>query len=217
MQKACCGHEKCDHPDDPDAGFADSLQGLVSRASMRVLNELEANSGPRLIRGFGDAMNFSPSCTVSSGADDELLVVIPLTHPAALRSITLVTDPGASAPVAARVFNDPLAITFDYVQTHTPTQEFPLTHPPGGASGARVELPLRAGKFAACGSLSIHLPASFDGEVTRLHFVGLRGVRGGASHRMDLTGLKYEFMADPALQKQMEHQDAGGAASQQGL
>lgn len=91
-------------------------------------------------------------------------------------------------------------MTFDDARA-TPEQEFEL-HP--DATGT-FEYPVKAAKFSSVQHLSLHFPANFGAETTRIYYLGLKGEFSEA-RRQEILLCSYELAPNPADHKVQQFQ-----------
>ena len=94
-----------------------------------------------------------------------------------------------------RLFKNRPAMSFDDTCTE-PDQTFELTEDLDGS----LEYQTKIARFSNVETLSIHFPKNFGDEVTRVHFIGLKGEFQEA-HRHEVTICTYEARANPADHK----------------
>ena len=110
---------------------------------------------------------------VSSDSGAQLLLYLPFNETLRLEAISL--EVRAPGPVEVKLWVNCTTIDFDDAETLPPTQKLSALTP----SSDRIEVKLKAAKFATATSLSVLLDAGEDGVLT-LVGLGLTGVVAGS-------------------------------------
>ena len=107
---------------------------------------------------------------------------VPFTCGVKVKSICLLgghdSESGASGPSKLRIFKNAENIDFDSAEDATPTQALDIHE-----EYSLATYPLRASKFQSVTSLTFHIPDSFDGDATRICFLGIKGEATGELRR----------------------------------
>ncbi|KAJ2538588.1 hypothetical protein EV175_006450, partial [Coemansia sp. RSA 1933] len=167
-------HSHGDHSHDADAdtGLADSLHQQLNIDETWCLNEQTPDSIKTVFKPWPDRLDTTFS--VTSDADEELLVFVPFTAMVKLRSIYIWGGPTRqSAPSHVKVFANRDDLDFDTVGQCTPTQEWDLVD----QAVEPVEYSVRVAKFSNVRSLTLYFPTNFgtDDAETSLYFLAFRG------------------------------------------
>ncbi|KAH7731323.1 PITH domain containing protein [Aphelenchoides avenae] len=112
-----------------------------------------------------------PNGLRDSDVDEELLFNIPFTGHVKLTGLTLIGEMDDTHPSRLRIFKDRQNMGFDDATSAKPDQEVQLKHD----DSAKVDYPLVANKFSNVHHLTLHFPANFGAETTRVYYIGLRG------------------------------------------
>jgi hypothetical protein len=156
---------------------------------VRCLNEDSDHPGVSCIKPF-EARN-DTSRYVESDADEQLIIYIPFTGAASLRSISVFGGGGELSPAKMKAFINRTDIDFDNADDFAPTQEWDLV------ANAKPEdkYPARTGKFNCVEMLVLYFPSNFGAETTRIHYIGLHGKF--TSLNRDIVQTVYELRPVP--------------------
>mmetsp|Transcript_39132 Transcript_39132/g.110599 ORF Transcript_39132/g.110599 Transcript_39132/m.110599 type:complete len:206 (-) Transcript_39132:91-708(-) len=193
---AGCG---CRHEED-FTGISQLLLPWINVDHVVALNEETPNTGKRVFRAYDarlDDAEFVESCI----GDEELMVLVPLTAPVKLTGLTVIGGDQGSAPSRVSLYMNREDLDFSSVNDVAPTQEVELVEDFHGA----IQHPLRAARFMSVTHLAMFFPASFGGERTRIHWIGLWGV--GSEYKRQAVVTVYEAIAN-ASEKQVQDEHA---------
>ncbi|ORZ19241.1 DUF1000-domain-containing protein [Lobosporangium transversale] len=191
------GHHDHDHDHDelPDSGLVhESLYQKIDHDNVTCLNEAEPNSGKSVLKPWHEKMDDTKF--VESDADEQLIFRIPFTGLVKLKSISLRTDPGESAPRKMKAFVNKDDLDFDNAESTVPTQEWDLVE---DSHGQIAEYSTRVAKFTSIRSLTLFFSENFGGDVTKISFIGLKGEF--SEFKRDPIITVYELQANPADHK----------------
>ncbi|RKP12344.1 galactose-binding domain-like protein [Piptocephalis cylindrospora] len=171
-----CEHEHVGHGHDHDHDHVSSeeptkdfLYECIDLENVRVLNSTDPTSGIKLIKPWHRRLDTTD--IVESDADDQLIIHVPFTGNVRLNSILLRTFPDDSAPKSLKVYTNREDVDFETVEASTATQEWELAQGASEISDYRV----RASKFSNVHCITLFFPESFDGDTSKLSFLGFRG------------------------------------------
>ncbi|KAI9300330.1 galactose-binding domain-like protein [Cunninghamella echinulata] len=189
-----CHDEHCDHDHDDLPGSGDQflLYSRIDRDNVRCLNEIEPDSGKKVIRPWNERMDNTNY--LESDADEQLLIFIPFTGIVKLRTICLRTTVGEQAPSKMKVFINRDDMDFDAAESYVPTQEFDLVqHDDVAEYGTRVA------KFNNVRNLTLYFPENFGGDTSIIRYLGFKGE--WQEMKRDPIITIYEASANPADHK----------------
>mmetsp|Transcript_21601 Transcript_21601/g.51582 ORF Transcript_21601/g.51582 Transcript_21601/m.51582 type:complete len:207 (-) Transcript_21601:219-839(-) len=165
----CCSH---DHDcEDQECAPQWLLYKYVDTPQVSCLNEALPGSCRNVFKPWNQRAEPTEQPLQSNDDDPELLLNIPFTGDVKLSSICIVGGVDGKAPSRMRAFINKSNIDFSSVETMSPLQEWDLVENGLG----HFEYPTRVSKFINVHNLSLHFPDCFDGDVTEIHFVGLKG------------------------------------------
>ncbi|XP_037959544.1 PITH domain-containing protein CG6153 [Teleopsis dalmanni] len=180
-----CGHEATHDDEDPyNRGIQYSLYTKIDMDNVVCLNEEIDGSGRHVFKPFENRNDVSTF--VQSDGDEELLFNIPFTGNVKLKGIIIGGPCDDTHPKKMRLFKNRPNMTFDEVGSKA-DQEFELVHDPK----CEVEYGPKIVLFSSVHHLSIHIPTNYGSDVTRLHYIGLRGEFTEA-HQHGVTICTYE-------------------------
>ena len=162
----------CEHQhDDPNRGDEYSLYAVVDNARVRAMNAVEADFAYKLFKPWDE--RFTNDYSLTSDADEELLIYIPFTASVKLKSIALLGLNDASAPSKMNVWINRTDIDFDSVGSIPPTQFWECIETV--RQGELAEYPTRIAKFNGVTAMYLHIPSNFGADATVLKYIGLKG------------------------------------------
>ncbi|KAF9172517.1 PITH domain-containing protein 1 [Mortierella sp. AD011] len=202
------GHNHGDHDHDhdelPESGLVhESLYQRIDHDNVVCLNEAEPNSGRSVLKPWHEKMDDSKF--VESDADEQLIFRIPFTGLVKLKSISLRTDPGETAPKKMKAFVNCDDLDFENAESTVPTQEWDLIE---DANGQIAEYNTRVAKFTSIRSLTLFFNENFGGDITKINFIGLKGEFSVLKRDPIIT--IYELQANPADHKVPGVNDTAG-------
>ncbi|RKP39774.1 galactose-binding domain-like protein [Dimargaris cristalligena] len=159
-----------DHSHDLEPALKDSLYSKIDIDNVRGYNESDTGAAKGIIKPWHQRKERTPC--LESDCDEQLIVFIPLTGMAKIKSILLIGGPGAQSPAKLKVFINSDDIDFDNVEDRTCTQEWDLIEDSGKDV---VEYHTRITKFGNVRSLTLYFPENFGEDTTRLQYIGLTG------------------------------------------
>mmetsp|Transcript_27677 Transcript_27677/g.78261 ORF Transcript_27677/g.78261 Transcript_27677/m.78261 type:complete len:207 (-) Transcript_27677:183-803(-) len=143
----------------------------VDMLQVSCLNEAVRGSCRNVLKPWHQRAEPTETPLRSNADDAELLLHIPFTGDVKLSSICVVGAGDALGPSRMRAFINRNDLDFGTVENATAAQEWDLLENPQG----HIEYPTKVTKFINVHSLTLHFPDSFGGDVTEIHFVGLKG------------------------------------------
>ncbi|KAF9276498.1 PITH domain-containing protein 1 [Mortierella alpina] len=191
------GHDDHDHDHDesPDTDLVhESLYQKIDHDNVQCLNESEPYAGRSVIKPWHEKMDDAKF--VESDADEQLIFKIPFTGLVKLKSISLRTDPGETAPRKMKAFINQDDLDFDNAESTVPTQEWDLVE---DSYGQVAEYSTRVAKFSSIRSLTLFFSENFGGDTTKISFIGLKGEFSELKRDPIIT--IYELQANPADHK----------------
>ncbi|KAF9955857.1 PITH domain-containing protein 1 [Mortierella alpina] len=197
-------HHDHDHDESPDTDLVhESLHQKIDHDNVQCLNESEPNTGRSVLKPWHEKMDDTKF--VESDADEQLIFKIPFTGLVKLKSISLRTDPGETAPRKMKAFINRDDLDFDNAESTVPTQEWDLVE---DSYGQVAEYSTRVAKFSSIRSLTLFFSENFGGDTTRISFIGLKGEFSELKRDPIIT--IYELQANPADHKVPGANDALG-------
>ncbi|KAK7502244.1 hypothetical protein BaRGS_00006608 [Batillaria attramentaria] len=187
---ACGGGEHShDHPD-ADLGDMYSLFLKIDADRVECLNEVTEGSGKTVFRAWD--LRKDKDKFVESDADEELLFNIPFTGSVKLKGIIVIGGEDSTHPSKMRLFKNRPGMTFDDTGLE-PEQEFEMNPDPEGV----LEYNTKVARFNNVNHLSIHFPANFGNDSTKVYYIGLKGDFTEVN-RQEIVICNYEAAANPA-------------------
>ncbi|KAG0042431.1 hypothetical protein BGZ83_000463 [Gryganskiella cystojenkinii] len=198
------GHDDHDHDHDesPDSGLVhESLHQRIDHDNVVCLNESEPGQGRSILKPWHEKMDDTK--ILESDADEQLILRIPFTGMVKLKSITIRSEPGETAPRTMKAFTNKDDLDFDNAESTTATQEWDLVE---DTHGQVAEYSTRVAKFSSIRSLTLFFGENFGGDTTRISFIGLKGEF--SEFKRDPIITVYELQANPADHKVPGTKDA---------
>jgi len=161
----------------------DSLYRFVDTSNMRCMNESEAGSCRNCIRPFDGRRDSHPFFT-SFPDDPELILEIPFTEVVNIKSFALV---GNVSLVKLFVNRDDVDFS-----SGPAAQEVELIEDLEAQYAA--DYPLKPHLFNSVSSVTVFVASSFDGDASRISFLGFKGSGTGINYR-DQVEVVYEARA----------------------
>ncbi|KAF9379437.1 PITH domain-containing protein 1 [Podila verticillata] len=184
-----------DHDELPDSDLVhESLYQKIDHDNVTCLNESESNAGKSVLKPWHERMDDTKF--VESDADEQLIMRIPFTGMVKLKSITLRSDPGETAPRKLKAFVNRDDLDFDNAESTAATQEWDLVE---DTNGQVAEYSTRVAKFTSIRSLTLFFSDNFGGDTTKINFIGLKGEF--SEFKRDPIITVYELQANPADHK----------------
>lgn len=178
-----CHHDH-DHGNADELGIQYNLYEKIDKENLQCLNESVEGSGKTVFKSWDkrlDTTNY-----VESDADEELLFNIPFTGNVKLKGIKIYAEDSDSHPAKLRLFKNKPNMTFDDV-TMEPDQVFELQRDSQGV----LEYSPKIVTFSSVSHLTMHFPANFGAETTKIYYIGLKG-EWTPGHRHGVTICTYE-------------------------
>ncbi|KAF9414476.1 PITH domain-containing protein 1 [Podila epigama] len=191
------GHDDHDHDHDESPELAlvhESLYSKIDHDNVICLNESEPGAGKSVLKPWHEKMDDTKF--VESDADEQLILRIPFTGMVKLKSITLRSDPGETAPRKLKAFVNVDDLDFDNAESTQATQEWDLVE---DTNGQVAEYATRVAKFTSIRSLTLFFGENFGGDITKVNFIGLKGEY--SEFKRDPIITVYELQANPADHK----------------
>ncbi|KAG0180230.1 hypothetical protein DFQ29_001007 [Apophysomyces sp. BC1021] len=210
-----CHDEHCDHDHDdlPGAGDQFLLYSRIAHDNVRCLNELEPDSGTKIIRPWNERME-NTKASANNGCNGLLnvfflyqstLKAMPMnsslsmyrtfTGTVKLRSICLRTDRGDAAPSSMKVFINRDDVDFDVVESYSPIQTWDLVQ----GSDEVIEYGTRVAKYTNVRNITLFFPENFGEDTSIIRFLGFKGE--WTEIKKDPIITVYEASANPADHK----------------
>ncbi|KAI5641497.1 PITH domain-containing protein [Phthorimaea operculella] len=181
----CHGGHDHDHAhDDPELGFQYNLFEKIDKDNLECLNESVDGAGKTVFKPWDKRLDRSQF--VESDADEELLFNIPFTGNVKLKGIKVASEDTNSHPSKLRLFKNKPNMTFDDVAME-PDQVFELHRDTEG----NLEYAPKIVTFSSVSHLTMHFPANFGADTTKIYYIGLRG-EWTPAHRHGVTICTYE-------------------------
>lgn len=139
---------------------------------VRALNEEEEGSAKTVFRP--QEFRADKSCrVVSNEGDPELIIHVPFTAAAKIKSVCIAGDGDAQHPVEVRLFTNRDDIDFENGHELKATQVLALNVDVAG----EIDYPLRTSKFSSVHTLTMFFTRSVGGEDTecKIHYIGFKG------------------------------------------
>ncbi|PVD23899.1 hypothetical protein C0Q70_17174 [Pomacea canaliculata] len=176
-----CGEGNHSHShDDPELGVQYMLYQKIDLQRVQCYNEAVEGSGQTY---------------VESDTDEELLFNIPFTGSVKLKGIIIIGGEDNSHPSKVRMFKNRPTMTFDDTALEA-EQEFNLHPDPDGV----LEYSVKVARFNNVNSLSLHFPANFGDDITKIYYIGLKGDFTQVN-RQEVVICNYEAKPNPADHK----------------
>lgn len=173
---------------------------------VRGLNEEADGTARRVFRTYDTRLN-DDLFVESTEGDAELIIHVPFTAPVKLAAVAIIGGDMGTAPLSVRLHVNREDLDFQSAQDLQPIQQVDLVEDFHGA----VQFPLRAAKLSNVTHLAMHFPASFGGEQTRIHWIGLWGV--GSDYKREAVVTCYESRANIADHRQPDDVSPGANVS----
>ncbi|KAK7100133.1 PITH domain-containing protein 1-like [Littorina saxatilis] len=187
------GDHSHEHPD-LELGKMYTLFTKIDIESVQCLNESIDGSAKRIFKPWDERKD--KERYVESDTDEELLINIPFTGSVKLKGIIVIGGEEDSHPSKMRVFKNKSFMTFDDTAMEA-EQEFELHPDPEGV----LEYNPKIARFNNVNDLSLHFPANFGSETTRIYYIGLKGDFTEVN-RQEVVIANYELKPNPADHKQ---------------
>lgn len=158
----------CCHSGSEDALSSFSLYKFIDLHGLECLNESVPGSGKLVFKPY-ESRNES-TVYVESDLDQELLFNVPFTGNVKLKGIIIAGENGGCHPNRVTLYKNRPFMTFTDVDVEF-DQQLDLAIDPNGD----VVYPLKPARFNSVHSLSIFVHNNHGGDVTRIHYIGLRG------------------------------------------
>ena len=166
------------------------VNGSVDMRQFRVLNCL--NQATQQV-----VLEYNSASIRSNEFDPELLIIIPFTSPATLKSFCLLVNDGTLAPKIAKFYsNCSLSTDFTTIESLKPTQSFELAIDVFTLDEEKYFYPMNVPKFSNITSLGILLQGFDDQEMLEVAYLGLKGISSG--FKRGVVHAKYESQAQLA-------------------
>eukprot|EP00873_Tetraselmis_striata_P000666 jgi/Tetstr1/420930/TSEL_011991.t1 len=185
----CCGHDHDCEAEDCAPQW--SLYKYVDTPQVSCLNEAVPNSCRNVFKPWHQRTEPTVPPLASNEDDCELLLHIPFTGDVKLSSICVIGGSDGSGPAKMRAFINRNDLDFAMAESMAPVQEWELLDNAAG----HIEYPTKVAKFINVHSLTLHFPECFEGDVTCIQFLGLKGEYKEAK-RQAVTAV-YESRAMP--------------------
>ncbi|KAK9815492.1 hypothetical protein WJX72_004575 [[Myrmecia] bisecta] len=167
--QGCCAH---DHDcSEADCGPAWSLHRHIDLPNVRCLNEAESGSVRNVFRAWEQRLDTSLPPLVSNEDDGELLIHIPFDGSIRVKAICIIGGTDGTAPAELKAYVNRDDLDFGLVADMPPVQKWDLQEDGHG----QIEYPTQIPKFSGIHSLDLHIPRNFGADVTKIHFIGLKG------------------------------------------
>jgi len=181
----------CDHGEagqlGEEIGVAYSLFQRIDFNNLTCLNEAEEDSAKKIFKPY--ERRLEKDDFVESDADEELLINIPFTGDVKLKGLIIIGGEEETHPSSVRLFKNRPNMTFDDAGA-PPDQEFSLVRDSDGT----VEYKTKIVKFSSVHHLTLHFPANFGDDVTKIYYIGLCG-EWTKSDRVGVVHAVYEARA----------------------
>ncbi|CAH2066693.1 unnamed protein product, partial [Iphiclides podalirius] len=193
------GNHDHDHSNAEEIGVQYNLFEKIDKENLQCLNESVDGSGKTVFKPWERRLDFSQY--VESDADEELLFNIPFTGNVKLKGIIIVSEDSDTHPSKLRLFKNKPNMSFDDVSLE-PDQSFELQKDYEGV----IEYTPKIVAFSSVSHLTMHFPANFGAETTKIYYIGLKG-EWTPGHRHGVTICTYE--ARPMLDDhKLKHLDS---------
>ncbi|KAF9963144.1 hypothetical protein BGZ65_005579 [Modicella reniformis] len=150
------GHDH-DH-ESPDAGLVhESLYKKIDHDNVICMNEAVPNSGKSVLKPWHEKM------------DD---TIVQFTGLVKLKSISIIAEPGESAPSKMKAYVNKDDLDFDGAASTDPIQEWDLVE---DSRGQVAEYNTRVARFNNVRNLTLYFSENFGGDTTKISFIGLKG------------------------------------------
>lgn len=186
------GEHSHEHPD-AELGTMYSLYLKIDSMRVQCLNEVKEGSGKTVFKPWEQRKD--KDLFVESDADEELLFNIPFTGSVKLKGIIVIGGEEDAHPSRMHLFKNRPGMTFDDTGLD-PEQEFELHPDPEGV----LEYNTKVARFNNVNHLSLHFPASFGADSTKVYYIGLKGDFTQVN-RQEIVICNYEAAANPADHK----------------
>ncbi|KAF8951144.1 PITH domain-containing protein 1 [Entomortierella lignicola] len=191
------GHDDHDHDHDelPDSDLVhESLYQKIDHDNVTCLNEAVQHSGRSILKPWHEKMDDTKF--LESDADEQLILKIPFTGLVKLKSISIRTDPGETAPKVLKAYVNNVDLDFTDVDSAEEKQKWTLVE---DANNQVVEYSTNVAKFTSIRSLTLFFSENYGGDTTRINFIGLKGEF--TEFKRDPIITVYELQANPADHK----------------
>ncbi|KAF9578584.1 hypothetical protein BGW38_005548 [Lunasporangiospora selenospora] len=168
------GHDHDHSHDAPDSDLVhESLYQKIDHDNVTCLNESAPNAGRNVLKPWHEKM------------DDTKL-----------KSISIRSEPGETAPKKLKAFVNKDDLDFDNAESTGATQEWTLVE---DTNNQVAEYSTRIAKFTSIRSLTLYFSENYGGDTTRISFIGLKGEY--SEFKRDPIITVYELQANPADHK----------------
>ncbi|KAJ4797176.1 PITH domain protein (DUF1000) [Rhynchospora pubera] len=181
-----------------------SLYKHIDLSKASALNESVPGSVKSVFKAWEQRLETSGDCLESNDDDPELLVFIPFTSDVKIKSISVVGGAEGTSPSKMRAFINHEGIDFSDAQNMQAVQEWELAENLQGV----LEYQTKYSKFQSVANLTLHFPANFGGDTTRIYFIGLRGEATQLKRDVVAT-IVYEVMPNPSDHKTKSEASGG--------
>ncbi|KAJ4749900.1 PITH domain-containing protein 1 [Rhynchospora pubera] len=183
-----------------------SLYKHIDLSKASALNESVPGSVKSVFKAWEQRLETSGDCLESNDDDPELLVFIPFTSDVKIKSISVVGGAEGTSPSKMRAFINHEGIDFSDAQNMQAVQEWELAENLQGV----LEYQTKYSKFQSVANLTLHFPANFGGDTTRIYFIGLRGEATQLKRDVVAT-IVYEVMPNPSDHKTKSEASGGSS------
>lgn len=189
-------HHDHDHSDDITPALQNILYSQIDFDRIQTLNEEPSNSG-RAICQKTWAQRLSVSPTLTSSADEQLLMIVPFTGQVRLHSILLRTSASSSSPKTLKVFLNADGLDFDTASTSSPTQTLEVAQ-----TSEVQEIPVKRAYFNTTRSLGLFFEDNWSAgeeEETQIGYLAFKG--DFMKLNREAVSVLYESAANPSDHK----------------
>jgi hypothetical protein len=187
-----------DHDDDITPALQNLLYSQIDFSKLQTLNEATSNSGRDICQKTW-TQRLDPDPSLTSSADEQLLMHIPFTGQVRLHSILLRTSTTPSCPKTLKVFiNDP-GLDFETASEKEPTQELSVAQ-----TSEVQEIPVKRVKFNTTRSLELFFEDNWgqgEEDETRISYLAFKG--DFMKLNKEPISVLYEAAANPSDHKQI--------------
>ncbi|KAL8699417.1 MAG: hypothetical protein Q9224_001426 [Gallowayella concinna] len=159
-----------DHSDDIEPALQTLIWKQIDFESIRTLNESEPDQGAKIVEKTWP-QRLDPEPMLESDADEQLLMFVPFTGILKLHSILIRSSTTSSAPKTLKLYLNRDDLDFSTAADLPPTQTLELSQ-----TAEIQDVPVKRTSFGNTYSLSLFVEDNYGDEVTRIYWIGFKGV-----------------------------------------
>ncbi|TMW66472.1 hypothetical protein Poli38472_004237 [Pythium oligandrum] len=172
----CGGHGGHDHSHDHDHDHdvedanGESLYPYIDTSKLRVLNAEDPTHVAHPFKPYHDREDHTRFLN-SNEDDPEMIIYIPFTEAVSIKSICISGGEDGAHPKTVKLFTNRDDIDFSNAGELPPQQKLELVEDHIG----QIDYPLQIRKFQGVSSITLFIEDSFNGDETRIYYIGMKG------------------------------------------